>query len=159
MLVIHVFSREGVCPLCHGGQPLWSAGSRLSDDLPQPDVSGGHHRCASEPRHCAQLRIPGAAEAAGAEPQTRTPLTHHDPLTCQAPGVSITSAFSVITNLTKCHVCVICYKKSHVYLCPNYNQYVTNDCSEFYVSRNNSAHTCPHISDILTKTMMQQHSH
>ncbi|TDH01172.1 hypothetical protein EPR50_G00177780 [Perca flavescens] len=49
---------KGVCALCHGCQPLWS-----SDDLPGPVVSGGHHRCTSEPGHWPQLWISGAAGA------------------------------------------------------------------------------------------------
>lgn len=75
--------REGVCSLCHGGQPLGSAGFGVLDDLPGPVVSGGRHCCASESRHWTQLWVFGAAQAAGAEPQytEQTALTHDNEYT------------------------------------------------------------------------------
>lgn len=65
---MRVFFRKGVGPLCHGGQPLWSIGLGLLDAPPGPFVGGGHHCCASEPRHWTELWISGAAQTAGAEP-------------------------------------------------------------------------------------------
>lgn len=69
-------SREGVSPLCHGCQSLRSSGSCVSDDLPRPVVGRGHHRCAFEPRHRTQLWVSGAAQTAGAEPQSAEETGH-----------------------------------------------------------------------------------
>lgn len=122
--VIMCFSREGVCPLCYGFEPLWSASFGVSDDLPGSAVSRGHHCCASEPRHWTQLRILGTAQRAGAE-SPRTVQTHViSPVTC-CVWIHILSHNNLIWQIQMSPVC--CTRKAQVlrliaYLCPSSNK-------------------------------------
>lgn len=65
LFVSSVISREGVCALCCGCEPLRCPGPGLPDDSPAPQSPGVRAACATESLDFPEPRLPATADRAG----------------------------------------------------------------------------------------------